>query len=116
MTEMRSDGFKCKQCGMCCKGHTILLTEEDVYRWFVEEREDILEWVYPLEFRDEIVGYDFPIDPVTGDDYEDGSPFLKELPDQNVYICEIHNTKPEICATFPLDKKQAEERGCPGYD
>ena len=101
---------------MCCTGHTILLTEEDVHRWFLEEREDILEWVHPFELRGEIVGYDFPIDPVTGDDYEEGCPFLKKLPDQEVYICEIHNTKPEICATFPPNRKQAEELGCPGYD
>jgi Fe-S-cluster containining protein len=117
-TEMRSDGFTCKQCGKCCREHTIYLTEEDYYRWLLEEREDILEWVDPiyLDEDNDIAIYDFPIDPETGEEVEGACPFLKRLQGQNIYICRIHDTKPEICVAFPHNRKHAEEFGCPGYD
>jgi Fe-S-cluster containining protein len=90
--------------------------EEDVHRWFVEDREDILKWVDPIEISDGIIIYDFPIDPETGEEYEEGCPFLEKLPGQDIYICTIHDTKPEICAAFPHNKQHAEELGYPGYD
>ena len=113
---MRSDGFQCKQCGTCCREHTIYLSEDDVFRWTLEAREDILEWVDPIELGDDVVEYDFPIDPDTGDEYEEGCPFLKRLPGTDLHGCTIHDTKPEICANFPLNKGHATKLGCPGYD
>ena len=111
---LHPDGFKCQQCGKCCQVYVNLIqvTEEDVDRWMVEGREDILKWVSCVDFGDHIE-YDFPIDPVTDEDIE-RCPFLRKLPNKDVYVCRIHNTKPEACTRFPSSEEEGERIGCPG--
>jgi Fe-S-cluster containining protein len=111
-----SDGFSCKRRGRCYRRQTINVEEDDIYRWVIEEREDILVWVDPIAFSGDIVIYDFPIDPTTGEEYDNSCPFLEKLSDQGIYICQIHDTRLEICAAFPSSKQHAEDLGCPGYD
>jgi Fe-S-cluster containining protein len=108
------DGFKCLQCGRCCREYsgTIQATEKDLERWKAEKRKDILKWVSPVDFGDHIE-YDFPIHPATDDDV-DRCPFLRKLPNKEVYICRIHNTKPEDCVKFPVSRQHGEDMGCPG--
>ena len=110
------DGFKCKQCGKCCQVYadTIQVTEGDLWRWTVEEREDILQWVSTVDFGDH-AEYDFPIHPVTDKEVL-RCPFLRKLPNKDVYICRIHNTKPEACTKFPISRQQAKDIGCPGVE
>ena len=105
-------GFKCQQCGKCCQTYIgrFQATEEDIIRWTAESREDILKWVSPVDFGDH-VEYDFPIHPVTDDEFG-RCPFFKKLPNKDIYICQIHNTKPEACARYPSSQREREE--CPG--
>lgn len=38
------EGFRCQQCGRCCQeyvGGRIQATENDMWRWTLEERDDI---------------------------------------------------------------------------
>jgi len=91
---------------------TIRVTEKDLWRWAWEERDDILQWVSTVDLGDR-VEYDFPIHPVT-DEEVTGCPFLRKLPNKNIYVCRIHDTKPEACAKFPMSRQQAEDVGCPG--
>jgi Fe-S-cluster containining protein len=108
----RADGFNCKQCGKCCQmlgiKYHVETTEEDVARWVVEKREDILEWVDPVYFPG-AVEFDFPINPETKQEIE-GCPFLKQLPNSDLYICAIHDTKPEGCLQFPTSNSLSERK------
>ena len=96
--------FNCARCGKCCRSYFIPVSEEDILRWSIQFRSDILERISP---------HDMAFQPVKT---ENGMqcPFLKELPYGKTCICCIHNTKPNACRTFPLSIKQAKEVNCPG--
>ena len=99
------EGFKCKQCGACCRSF-IPVTRQDITRWAVEGRDDIFEHVSTRELF---------IQPVPRDEAA-RCPFLREQrqADVYVYVCSIHDTKPEACAGYPTSQEQAERMECPG--
>lgn len=101
------EGFECRQCGACCRAY-VQVTQRDLWRWAAEFRDDILEWVSPED------GLIHPIEEMEGP----RCPFLKRLPHggtrRDVYICRIHDTKPDACVCFPLSREQAERIGCLG--
>jgi Fe-S-cluster containining protein len=98
-------GFRCLQCGTCCHSY-IPVTRQDILRWAVQGRDDILEHVSTRELF---------IHPLPRDELA-RCPFLQKLSQKDVcvYICSIHDTKPEVCAAFPTSREQAERIGCPG--
>ena len=100
-------GFKCVQCGSCCHSY-IPVTQQDLLRWAVQGRDDILAHVSTRELF---------IHPVPRDELA-RCPFLQELQQEDVYvyICAIHDTKPEVCAEFPTSLEQATRIGCPGIE
>lgn len=88
--------FECVQCGNCCKTFDIVPTDEDVRRWRTEGHNDIIEWVYDA-------GDDLVHDYIFLGDLETGfCPFLSF--NGTVYECKIHETKPEMCKNWPLNK------------
>jgi len=88
--------FECVQCGNCCKTFDIVPTDEDVRRWRTEGHNDIIEWVYDA-------GDDLVHDYIFLRDLETGfCPFLSF--NGTVYECKIHETKPEMCKNWPLNK------------
>jgi len=89
--------------------------DEDVQRWELEGRTDILAWVDPIPLGNYQFIYDIWISPKTGDDVQ-RCPWLRKLPKQNKYICRIHDTKPEHCLEYPWSRKHAEETGCRGFE
>ncbi len=91
--------FQCKRCGKCC-GLVIPVTEQDVLRWAVQYREDILRYVSP---RDHLLCKE-----------DDQCPFLRQSL-QGTYICAIYRTRPAACARFPLSEEQANRIGCSGW-
>jgi Fe-S-cluster containining protein len=99
------EGFKCIQCGACCRSF-IPVTRQDVMRWVVEGRDDILEHISTRELF---------IYPVSGDELA-RCPFLKKQlqADVYIYICSIHDTKPEACAGYPTSRELAKRMKCPG--
>jgi len=113
---MRADGFECKQCGRCCKvlglEYDLVVTEQDVRRWRREGRRDILAWVGQAVF---VGGYEFPVDPRTGDEVEGACPFLRKVPGRPLYLCGIHDTKPGDCVRFPACREDAAAIDCAGY-
>ena len=111
---LRRDEFQCQLCGKCCLeyAYNLQVTEEDMCRWEEEGRRDILQWVSRIGVG-EYLALDFPIHPETGDEV-DRCPFLRKLPRKDVYICRIHDTKPDACRRFPLSREKAERIGCPG--
>lgn len=97
--------LECVRCGRCCLkyGNTLQASDEDVARWKKEGREDILAWVGP--FGDLWIN---------NSSHKEASrcPWLRKLPGKKQYLCRIHETKPEICATYPVTRKQALGDGC----
>jgi Fe-S-cluster containining protein len=51
----------------------------------------------------------------SGDDVK-RCPLLRKLPNQEKYICRIHDLKPEHCRAYPRSRKHAQKTGCKGFD
>jgi hypothetical protein len=62
--------------------------------WELEGRDDILEWVDTIQLGDDHCVHDIWISPVTHDDVK-RCPWLRKLPNQDRYVCRIHDVKPE---------------------
>jgi Fe-S-cluster containining protein len=107
-------GFDCQRCGKCCLVHVnrIRVVEQDVCRWKIEGREDILAWVCPVDYGIQI-DYRFPVHPATGEDVS-RCPFLESLPGEGMYACRIYDARPDACRRFPHSRQEAEAIDCPG--
>ena len=106
--ETEMEKFRCIQCGHCClelDAYSTTAHKEDILRWQKEGRGDILEYV---------VGGDLWISPRTDRDVN-RCPWLRKLPNENRYICRIHDTKPKLCREYPKSKKHALQTGCKGF-
>ena len=111
--ETEMERFNCKQCGHCCMNlsdaYCNFVLDEDVDRWELEGRYDILKFVDQGSFLNDIW-----IDQETGEELG-RCPWLKRLPDKK-YICRIHQTKPAHCRNYPHSKRHALTTGCKGFD
>jgi len=116
---MPPKGFKCIQCGQCCLNlldpFSTCATDKDIRMWEDEGRDNILDWVDPIHFGDDECIYDIWISPITHDDVK-RCPWIRKLPNQDKYICRIHDLKPEHCRNYPRSRKHAEKTGCRGFD
>ncbi len=110
--------FKCKQCGNCClnlnDAFQTSVLKEDIELWKREGRDDILDWVMPIEIGERKYVYDIWLNPKTGDDVQ-RCPWLRKLPNKNKYQCRINDVKPKHCQDYPISKKHASETGCKGF-
>ncbi len=112
-------GFACNNCGICCKKYvgTLGATVGDMKRWADESRNDILERTLPLV--DELTIWLAPSsrdDQVIADLW-----FTKAGNEHNACPwwhrstgCRINNTKPKMCADYPVDLEQALNDECEG--
>ena len=116
---MLSKDFKCKQCGNCClnlnDAFETCATDQDIQLWNEKGRDDIFEWAAPIPIGFGQYGYDIWISPTTGD-YVPWCPWLRKLPNNEKYICRIHEVKPQHCREYPRSRKHAEETGCRGFE
>ncbi len=90
------------------------VSAEDVELWEREGRDDILDWVSPIEIAEGEYVYDVWLNPKTGDDVV-RCPWLRKIPNKNEYICRIDEVKPKYCRDYPKSKKHARETGCKGF-
>lgn len=96
--------FECRRCGKCCLDEsfmgTLSATKEDIERWIIEDRWDILNYcdIY-YHTNSEILGGDLWIDP-SGREYLQ-CPFVRKIRDKDEYECLINETKPEVCKNYP---------------
>jgi len=97
--ETEMEKFRCARCGHC---------------WRNEKRWDILEWVDIMRVGGEELFADIWFSPTTGEDTT-RCPWLRKLPNKNIYKCRIHETKPSHCRNFPKSKKHALTTGCRGF-
>lgn len=97
----------CDNCGECCRKYHISASPFDVIRWRRE---------YEYEILDQLFGYAGKLlirDLFFDDDYNNG----EESPDGQVpcihrvnNCCDIHHTKPEMCANFLCEKAKRRQR------
>jgi Fe-S-cluster containining protein len=116
---MTPKNFNCKQCGNCClnlsDSFQTRVPDDDVQMWKQESRWDILEWVDSIPMVENHYVHDIWISPVTRDNVV-RCPWLRKLPNQDKYICRIHDVKPTHCRKYPKSRKHAEETGCRGFE
>ena len=111
--ETEMEKFSCKHCGHCClnlsDAYCNSVLDEDVDRWEMEGRYDILKFVDRSSFCNDIW-----INQETGEEL-DRCPWLKKLSNKQS-ICRIHHTKPAHCRNYPHSKRHALTTGCKGFD
>ncbi len=88
----------CNQCGKCCTKYSdggLSASADEIGSWEI--------------FRPEIYRYvsagNIWIDPVTGKQME-RCPWLKQLPGQQKYTCDIYYDRPDDCKYYPVTIEQ----------
>lgn len=108
------DRFQCKKCGNCClslpDAYNTFVLDEDVERWRLEGRGDVLAYVtsHPsgnLAWTDTQTG-----------EFLEACPWLSKGSQTGHFMCAIHATKPRHCADYPHTKRHAFNTGCRGFE
>ena len=94
----------CNQCGKCCINYSdggLSASESEIESWRI--------------FRPDIYSYvsngDIWMDPDTGKQLT-RCPWLKKLPSQNKYTCDIYNDRPEDCKLYPTTIEEMVKDEC----
>ncbi len=85
---------ECNQCGKCCTKYSnggLSASQDEIEYWNVF-RPDIAKYV---------VNGEIWMNPDTGKQIE-LCPWLMKLPNENKYICEIYNDRPNDCKYYPV--------------
>mgnify|MGYP006085242653 CR=1 FL=1 len=95
---------ECNQCGKCCEnysngGLSALKSEIEYWETF---RPDIFSYVSNGKIW---------INPGTGKQLE-RCPWLRHLPDENQYTCDIYNDRPDDCKHYPVTISQMVKDDC----
>lgn len=104
--------FRCIQCGRCCD-HERNVDTEDIQRWLVERRIDILAHVDCLDKHAccaEVVNYapchscSRATKEIVAFTSTGRCPFVRKVSGKPYYKCRIHTTKPEECSGYLCEK------------
>ena len=94
----------CNQCGKCCTKYSnggLSASSSEIDLWEV--------------FRPEIANFvregNIWMDPDTGKQLE-LCPWLRKLPDQEMYICDIYYDRPDDCKHYPVTIEQMINDDC----
>lgn len=88
----------CNQCGKCCTKYGdggLSASAEEIEAW-EEYRPDILRYVS---------GGKIWMDPDSGEQLS-RCPWLQKLPNQEKYICDIYEDRPDDCKYYPVTIEQ----------
>jgi len=89
---------ECNQCGKCCTKYGnggLSASAMDIEMWDLFSP-DIYRYVNDKEIW---------MHPETGKQLE-VCPWLRKLPDKNVYLCDIYEARPEDCKFYPVTIEQ----------
>ena len=110
MSRKKKNKAICRQCGKCCtdleEAADNYLFEKEAKVWIDAGREDILDYTKRVEDEDADVGYEIWFSPKTGRKLE-RCPWIRKLPNKNVFICRINDIKPSHCRAFKPGSKVA---------
>lgn len=94
----------CNQCGKCCENYGdggLCASESEIVFW------DIFRpGIYSF-----VSGGNIWIDPVTGKQMK-RCPWLRQLPNQRKYVCDIYYDRPEDCKHYPVTIEQMIKDEC----
>ena len=115
--ETGMEDYTCRQCGRCCTSldYHDAVTAQDVEKWQVLGRTDILERVGIYQRPGGKTTYRIWMVPGKNQ-LARTCPFLTKRPSENRWICSIHDIKPAICRDYPVSRKHAILTGCPGFN
>jgi len=95
---------ECNQCGKCCKSYSnggLSASSSEIESWD--------------RFRPDIYSYvndgNIWMSPDTGEQLET-CPWLRKLPDQNKYTCDIYYDRPGDCRYYPVTVEQMIKDEC----
>jgi Fe-S-cluster containining protein len=94
----------CNQCGKCCINYSdggLCATATEIEYWEIF-RPAIYKYVSEGEIW---------INPGTGKQME-RCPWLRQLPDQDKYTCDIYYDRPDDCKQYPVTIEQMIKDGC----
>ena len=95
---------ECNQCGKCCERYSdggLSATENEIEFW-----EIFRPHIYNF-----VSGGKIWIDPNTGDQIE-RCPWLRQLPNQGKYVCDIYYDRPDDCKHYPVTIEQMIKDEC----
>jgi Fe-S-cluster containining protein len=95
---------ECNQCGKCCINYSdggLSASASEIESWDIY-RPDIYRYVSDGKIW---------VDPDTGKQLE-RCPWLKKLPDQNKYTCDIYYDRPDDCKYYPVTIDQMVKDEC----
>ena len=95
---------ECNQCGKCCTnyGNGGLSASTDEIEWWENYRPDIYRYVS---------GGNIWMNPDTGEQLK-RCPWLRQLPNQDKYICDIYEDRPDDCKYYPVTIEQMVKDEC----
>ena len=95
---------ECNQCGKCCKRYSdggLSASKNEIDFWEIF-RPNIYSFVS---------GGNIWIDPNTGKQIE-RCPWLRQLPNQGKYVCDIYYDRPDDCKHYPVTIEQMIKDEC----
>ena len=104
--------FQCLRCGECCN-HERAVYKEDIERWIMDLRFDILEHVDCFDKNDWCINQinlepcddcDHTIKEIVTIHWSGRCPFVRKVRNKPYYKCRIHDTTPEECFGYLCKK------------
>jgi Fe-S-cluster containining protein len=95
---------ECNQCGKCCENYSnggLSALESEIEYWEIF-RPDIFSYVSDGKIW---------VNPLTGKQIE-RCPWLRQLPNQNKYTCDIYDDRPDDCKHYPVTINQMLNDDC----
>lgn len=96
--------IECNQCGKCCTKYSnggLSASKPEIEYWEIH-RPDIFRYVSNGNIW---------MDPDTGKQIE-LCPWLRKLPNQNKFVCDIYHDRPDDCKIYPATIKDMVKDGC----
>lgn len=94
----------CNQCGKCCIKYSnggLSASQSEIELWEIF-KPDIYQYVSNGKIW---------VDPKTGEQIE-RCPWLRKMPNQEKYTCDIYDDRPEDCRLYPTNIEEMERDEC----
>ena len=95
---------ECNQCGKCCENYSnggLSASENDIEFWEV----------FRPHIYNFVSGGNIWVDPDTGNQIK-RCPWLRKLPNQGKYVCDIYYDRPDDCKHYPVTIEQMIKDEC----
>ena len=95
---------ECNQCGKCCENYSdggLSATASEIEFWEI----------FRPHIYDFVSGGNIWIDPNTGSQIK-RCPWLRQLPNQDKYVCDIYYDRPDDCKHYPVTIEQMIKDEC----